>query len=177
MDASALRDRYRPSRIRVLFVGESPPAGGTFFYASNSKLYAATRTAFETGVPELLLGRDFLDDFQALGCYLDDLCLQPVNHLKGTPVLEAQREAERKRGEDSLASRIRAAHPMAVVVVMKGIVANVWSAMGAADVGDLPQHAFPFPGRPQHSEAYIAGLADHLRELREQGTLRHDLAE
>ena len=144
MDTEALRDRYRPTDVRVLFVGESPPAGGTFFYAANSNLYYATKDAFETGVPDLLSDADFLDDFEALGCFLDDLCLEPVNHLKGTAELEAQREAERKRGEEPLAERIRTDDPQAVVIVMKGIAANVRSAMVTANAGDLPERAFPF---------------------------------
>src|SRR5947199_2008929 len=94
----SLRRRYRPADIRILFVGESPPAGGTFFYAANSNLYYATEAAFRQAVPDLLSG-DFLDDFRALGCFLDDLCLRPVNHLRGTPELEQQRVDERSRGE------------------------------------------------------------------------------
>jgi len=34
-DLDKLRLRYRPDKISVLFVGESPPAGGTFFYKSS----------------------------------------------------------------------------------------------------------------------------------------------
>lgn len=85
----------------MLFIGESPTAGGTFFYAANSNLYRATNDAFQQGVPALLTG-DFLDDFTALGCLLDDLCLTPVNQLRGSPDLEQQREDERKRGEGPL---------------------------------------------------------------------------
>jgi hypothetical protein len=42
MTTEVLRGRYRPDVIRVLLVGESPPAGGTFFYAANYNLYRAT---------------------------------------------------------------------------------------------------------------------------------------
>jgi hypothetical protein len=65
----------------VLFLGESPPAGGTFFYYANSKLYDATREAFEAGIPALRRTDDFLDAFKRLGCYLEDLSPVPVNHL------------------------------------------------------------------------------------------------
>lgn len=41
-----LRRRYLPKETRVLFVGESSPSGGTFFYAANSNLYFATEEAF-----------------------------------------------------------------------------------------------------------------------------------
>ena len=81
VDVERLRRRYRPQRIRLLFVGESAPAGGTFFYAENSTLYFETREAFAKQFREELANRSFLDFFRGLGCYLDDLCLEPVNHL------------------------------------------------------------------------------------------------
>jgi len=52
VDPDELRARYCPDVVRVLFVGESSPAGGTFFYAANSKLYFATKHAFEQARPE-----------------------------------------------------------------------------------------------------------------------------
>ena len=38
MDTEAVRARYRPNRIATLFVGESPPASGKFFYYENTAL-------------------------------------------------------------------------------------------------------------------------------------------
>jgi hypothetical protein len=170
MNTDELRGRYRPDVIRVLLVGESPPAGGTFFYAANSNLYRATRDAFELGVPELLRG-DFLDDFKALGCFLDDLCLMPVNNLRGSAEREQQRIDERKRGQEPLANRIRDARPQAVAVVMKGIAGNVRSSVDAAGAAGLPMRAFAFPGRPAHTASYIRELAAYLRWLRDEGIL------
>lgn len=78
--AELLRRRYLPKEVRVLFVGESPPSGGTFFYAANSNLYFATQEAF-VAASSALEGKDFLEEFRRMGCHLDDLCLEPVNHL------------------------------------------------------------------------------------------------
>jgi hypothetical protein len=75
--AELIRKRYLTKEVRVLFVGESPPAGGTFFYAANSNLYFATEEAFVAALPALE-GKDFLEEFRRLGCYLDDLCLDAV---------------------------------------------------------------------------------------------------
>ena len=47
--SAALRERYRPTRVTTLFVGESAPAGGTHFYLANSNLFRATREAFRGG--------------------------------------------------------------------------------------------------------------------------------
>jgi hypothetical protein len=172
MDTAALRAKYRPDDVRVLFVGESPPAGGTFFYAADSKLYVATRAAFETGVPELLVDAQFLDDFKALGCFLDDLCLEPINHLKGTRALVQQRHDSRDSGERPLARRIRQTAPLAVVVAMKGIESHVRSAMDASRVTIRSTRAFAFPARPEHVKSYISELSQYLVELRDLGILR-----
>ena len=67
-----LRERYRPAHVRLLFVGEAPPASGLFFYRADSGLYRAIRSAFVTAFPALR-SEDFLASFQALGCYLVDL--------------------------------------------------------------------------------------------------------
>jgi hypothetical protein len=49
--AERARRRCRPVDVRVLFIGESPPSGGTFFYFANSALYVATKEPFEAAIP------------------------------------------------------------------------------------------------------------------------------
>jgi len=166
-----LRARYQPRDVRVLFVGESPPAGGTFFYAANSKLYAATRSAFFAAVSELL-NEPFLESFAALGCYLDDLCLRPVNHLK-LSILDQKRErlAERRAGEAALAERMQGLNPDAIVMVMSGIEENVRRAATAARMPDRVLAVLPFPGRPEHLRRFDAGLQEVLVGLKETGVL------
>ncbi len=70
-----VRRSYRPRRITTLFVGESAPHGGTFFYNRNSGLFREIRKAFQGT-------ESFLEDFKRNGFYLDDLVLEPVNHLE-----------------------------------------------------------------------------------------------
>jgi len=169
--ADDLRARYRPSNVRVLFVGESPPAGGTFFYAGNSKLYFATRAAFQAAVPDIV-SEPFLESFCELGCFLDDLCLAPVNHLKLTDRGQ-KRERLRLRfdGEAALAARMRDHAPEAVVLVMSGIQGNVRRA--AADAGvHAPFVVLPFPGRPEHASRFDRDLRVALHDLRSRGVLR-----
>lgn len=76
LQAQAARERlrrgYRPARVRILFVGESPPASGPFFYQADSGLYRAVRQTFLSAFPELksaeslewfrrsFFGRDFV---------------------------------------------------------------------------------------------------------------------
>lgn len=59
LDFERLRARYRPERIVALFVGQSPPAGGTFFYFANSNLYRHTERAFREAL-DYRIGADSL---------------------------------------------------------------------------------------------------------------------
>jgi len=164
-----LRARYRPSDVRVLFVGESPPAGGTFFYAGNSKLYFATKKAFQSSIPDLAT-EPFRESFSDLGCYLDDLCLTPVNHLKLTD-REQKRERLQMRadGEDALAERIEDMRPDVVVLVMVGIEKNVLRALGTAG-SRAHVVVLPFPGRPEHAARFDRELQTTLIDLRDRGS-------
>ena len=165
------RRRYLPSPVRVLFVGESPPAGGTFFYDANSKLYRETKRAFEAAFPEVrsrLRGMgeaEFLNVFKELGCYLDDLCAEPVNGF--SPI---ERIAARRAGEADLARRIRRLKPQAIVGVMIGIGENVARACQKTGTS-VPYRLLPFPGRPEHTSRYVQELSETLRRFRRSGLL------
>ena len=135
-----LRKQYRPDRIRILFVGESPPASGRFFYQADSGLYRAIRETFIQAFPPLK-DTEFLDSFCALGCYLIDLCGEPVDDM----TRGARRHACRK-GEKRLAQRIRALRPHAIVTVVRSIGANV--KRGQERAGWSGRHLdLPYPGR------------------------------
>lgn len=171
-ETEELRHQFLPEQINVLLVGESPPAGGTFFYRADSLLYEATKEAFQASMPDLLRGGGFLDRFRALGCYLDDLCLVPVNHLKlDKPLAKAKRLRLRHDGEEALAERLRSHPPRTIIVAMIGIAENVARAAELAGVPDVPRSVLPFPGRKAHRERYVDELADLLTRFRHAGLL------
>jgi hypothetical protein len=121
-----LRKRYRPHSVRILFVGESPPASGRFFYQGDSGLYRAVKDTFATAFPELPKS-EFLVSFRGLGCYLVDLCGQPVDHMtRHLP------ECACGAGEIRLARTIRAIQPEIIVAVVRSIRTNVKRAQDQA---------------------------------------------
>ena len=129
-DLEELRRSFRPDRITTLFVGESGPASGKFFYSGNSSLYRAMMRAFGS--------RDtFFADFKGKGFYLDDLVLTPINKLE-------RRERSRLRQEaiPKLAKRLMEYQPKAVVVVMRAIQPMVREAMRVAG---MPYEPFCVP--------------------------------
>jgi hypothetical protein len=133
----ALRGSYRPDRITTLFVGESAPVNGTFFYDGNNSMVRYMRRAVEAALPGT---GDFLDRFRDYGWYLDDLVLSPINHL--TP---SARKAAWYGSCGSLAARIAEYQPLAIVSLLSGIKDIVSDAARKAG-SKVSLHSVPFPG-------------------------------
>jgi hypothetical protein len=153
-----LRKHYRPDRVRILFVGESPPASGRFFHQADSGLYRAVRETFLRAFPSLS-NTEFLDSFCSLGCYLVDLCGEPVDNM--TP--DARRRACCK-GETRLVQKIRGLRPQAIVTVVRSVRANVKRAQ--TRVGWSGRHLeLPYPGRwHRHRTKFERLLGPFLRQ-------------
>jgi hypothetical protein len=161
-----LRREYRPEVVRVLFVGESPPVGGTFFYKGDSNLARHTREAFTVAFNMACDNAEsFLRFFKDMGCYLDDLCLVPVNRLD-----DEERDSTRIAGIEDLAQRIRSLSPHAVVAVMRGIAPHVGKATRLAGLEGIPFHSLPFPTMGNQVR-YMSGLVDLLYTLQRAGIL------
>ena len=86
-DLEKVRRSFRPRHITTLFVGESPPHSGTFFYKRDSRLYRRVKEAFGNG-------ENFLSEFKAKGFFLDDLVLYPINQIKE----KNERNEHRRKG-------------------------------------------------------------------------------
>jgi len=159
MARERLRRLYRPSRIRILFVGESPPASGRFFYRADSGLYRAVRETFVRAFPSLR-NTEFLDSFRSLGCYLIDLCGEPVDNMSP----DARRQAC-GRGEKRLVQEIRAIQPQTIVTVVRSIGTNVRRAQERVDWSGRYLE-LPYPGRwPQHRKEFCRLLVPFLRQI------------
>ena len=129
----SVRRSYRPRRIATLFVGESAPHGGTFFYNQNSGLFREIRKAFRGHTR-------FLDDFKRNGFYLDDLVLEPVNHLG-----PKDRRSLCRNAVSSFVDRLSDYNPKAIVVLLMSIRPMVLDAMRAAGLS-CPVYCTPYPG-------------------------------
>jgi hypothetical protein len=151
--------RFRPAQLRLLFIGEAPPASGRFFYHGDSGLYRAFRDAFRLIDPSMTDAR-FLPAFQAAGCYLIDLCPKPVDQLDPRARRIACRESEA-----GLSQRIRRLQPPVIAILVKSIRANVErAAAGAGWNGRFID--LPYPGRwVQHREVFLETIVPELRAL------------
>ena len=154
-----LRRSYRPRRVRILFVGEGPPASGRFFYRADSGLYRAIRDAFVQVFPAIR-NETFLESFQELGCYLVDLCGRPVDRLG-----DRARRRARIAGEPQLSRTLRQLQPALVITVAKSITQNVERAETLANWSGV-RVTLPYPGRWYHHRAiFLKGLVPVVRKL------------
>jgi hypothetical protein len=156
-DREHLRRRYRPTHVRLLFVGESPPASGRFFYRADSGLYRAIRDAFVLAFPALREA-DFLETFRDLGCYLVDLCARPVDHLDGRQRREACAD-----GELRLSKVLKQLQPETVITVVRSIADHVGRAQRRVNWRGRSLE-LPYPGRwHRHRVAFLEALLPVLR--------------
>jgi hypothetical protein len=144
--AEEARKNHLPERIRTLFVAESAPVGGTFFYHGNGHLGRYLRRSIEEVLPS---DGDFLESFRSYGWYLDDLVSAPVNHL--TP---RERRAAHLGAAQDLQRRIARYRPRAIVCLLKSIAPIVRAAAFGAGF-DGPFFEVPFPGNGQQRRFHL----------------------
>ena len=63
-DIETVRASYRPRDISTLFIGESAPSSGEFFYYGGNQLWREMKRAIEASFGP---GGDFLERFKAYG--------------------------------------------------------------------------------------------------------------
>lgn len=158
-EREALRHQFRPPKVRVLFVGESPPASGRFFYSRNSGLYRAMRQLFQAADPSIT-DDSFLRRFEECGFYLIDLCGEPVDKLEP----EARRAAH-VAAERSLREKLSRLEPEVIVSLARSIYPSVSRAAAAANqaasIIDVP-----YPGRwIHHRRVFAAKLLPLVKHI------------
>ena len=109
-----LRNHYKPDKVEVLFVGESRPQGGTFFYQGDSALYRETKKAFDEFFEEDIFT---LNRFKNWNCWLYDISENPVNGLG-----DHERKAEIHLNIPKLIDTIETFNPKTIIVCKKKFV-------------------------------------------------------
>jgi len=144
----------------MLFVGESPPASGRFFYSRNSGLYRAIRDVFQAADPSIN-DDTFLVRFREYGCYLIDACPDPVDKLE-----PKARRAACIEGEPVLSQNIRRLQPEMIVSLVRSIRDNVQRAIERVNWHGPVLHP-PYPGRwVRHRDIFTAELLPYVANLR-----------
>lgn len=142
-DTETIRARHKPDWIVTLFVGESAPVSGDFFYKGNTALARHMRSAMEAA--GLDCGEDFLATFKSLGWYLDDLVLEPIDDRS-----RAERKALHRQWQEHLTQRIATYRPRAVISLLYSI-RDIVEAAAARGAKDARTDAVHFPGNGQQN--------------------------
>lgn len=147
-----LRDQWKPERVRLLLIGESPPddrgdsSRRRFFYADRLEQYdnlfrSVIAALYEEG--KLSKGESkapWLERLRSDGVYLIDLASRPINALAPP----ARRQARIASVDDCL-RRIRQLSPKGVVVCHQPSFELLAAPMQAASLPLLHQVGIPFP--------------------------------
>ena len=144
MDTEAIRQTYRPDQIHILFVGESPPDGGKFFYVESQMTTHMANVIASVFSKSFKSAEAFLKFFKDERCYLDDLCLTPVNGLT-----EYERAREVNASIEPYANRIKKYKPQYIIAVLKKIEKQVRQSAHIAQFDDARVFAVPFAGNGQ----------------------------
>ncbi len=163
IEVEIMRLKYRPEvsglPIKTLFVGESAPASGDFFYYRRSDLYRCMKSAIEAA--GLRRSDDFLEDFKALGWYLDDLILTPLNN--GLSYYE--RGAACRKAQPCLAMRIAEYQPLAIVSLLLDVrVKNPIYAAAREACSGVKLYAVHFPG-PGNQLLFLSDMERIISQL------------
>ena len=163
MDTESIRQSYRPSKVRLLLIGESPPANQGFFYVTSAMTkYTAQAFSKAHGV-SFQSDDEFLSYFKDLGCFLDDLCHDPVDHLP-----REQREKCLQDNVIGLSQRIKEIDPEVIVIALRKI--ETYVRVAALKSGLKPAiFVLPFPGHG-HQAKYKEQLFEIIQKYIPAGT-------
>lgn len=145
MERDLIRQSFRPKQIKVIFIGESPPANGHFFYDGNSSMFRYMAKVFGNVFGPDLTEDKFLQQFMTAHCFLDDLSYEPINNLT-----REERQIIANNSIEVLAERLKQYQPEYVVSVLMSIDEPVRKAVTLAGL-QVPVFAVPFPGQGQQT--------------------------
>jgi len=143
------RRKYRPRKVRLLLIAESPPSSGGFFYfpktIGKDHFFRETMKALELwprnepmrrGVDK----RSMLRHFQSMGFYLLDTCVLPVDKLRPTKRREAVLSQTRR-----LVNDVIEVDPTRILIVKSSIFTPVRIALRDAGLWARVLNTGPIP--------------------------------
>jgi len=151
-DYLRLRNAYIPAEIKIIFVLESPPASGRYFYNPDGPTTEALFGAMMRDVVEMTptCKADGLKEFAARGYFLVDATYTPVNRLS-----DKEKEATTLCDFEALVADLRQyAKPETSIVLVKANVCRLLEPkLQERDFNVLNRGIMiPFPSTGQQSK-------------------------
>ena len=157
-----IRQLYRPEEVRILFVGESPPESGGFFYVESLMTTFVSRPFESRFNIQFKDNQDFLEFFQKQQCYLDDLCLDPIDKVS-----PSKRRLMSKQNVLPFSQRLSSMQPIIVISILKRIEKYVIEAIELSGV-KTQFYSVPFPGfgnQNRFKDEVLGILEKHLSTI------------
>jgi len=145
------RNKYKPGKVNVLFIAESPPSSGGYFYAEKTigkdHLFRETMKALEFWPIHRPMRkgcdkRRMLNEFRSIGFFLIDACEIPVDRLRSR-----ERRLSTVQGALSLPRRVKSLDPDRILIVEKTVFKPARQVLSDAGFGNriLNTKPLPFP--------------------------------
>jgi hypothetical protein len=145
------RNKYRPTKVNVLLIAESPPSSEGYFYAEKTigkdHLFRETMKALELWPVDRPMRkgcdkRPMLGQFRSLGFFLIDTCELPVDKM-----LPRRRRLSTIQGASTLPNRVKELNPGRILIVKKTVFNPARHALSVAGFEDriLNKRSLPFP--------------------------------
>jgi hypothetical protein len=145
------RNKYKPDKVSILFIAESPPSSGGYFYREKAigkdHLFRETMKALEFWPIDRPMRkgcdkRPMLKEFRSIGFFLMDTCDIPVDKLQSR-----QRRLSTLQGALTLPRRVKPLDPDRILIVKKTVFKPARQALADAGFGDriLNTEPLPFP--------------------------------
>ncbi len=160
MDFLDYRNQFRPAKVRLAIVAESPPASGDYFYNPESPrdpLFLALTKRL--GIPGASK-EDGLPAVQAAGWLLIDATYEPINKIKDQKL----RNAIIVRDFGRLVADLIEAGSPPIVIVKKNVHKMLYGRLRALGFSVLNAEPIPFPVH-WHQRRFAACFAPHVQDL------------
>ena len=174
-DYRAAREKSDPRRIgihiRILWIAESPPASGGYFYfeeaSSTNFLFVETMRALNWWRVDQVMKEGYdkkslLMRFQKAGYFLVDLVQRPINNVP-----DSVRDAAIQAGISRLALELKSLDPRNIIVVKAPLYGLLLNALRGTPYSDrlLNRGPIPFPNNG-HQPKYRRMIADCISRAR-----------
>src|SRR2546422_6763606 len=153
---TASRNKYKPNKVNVLLIAESPPSSGGYFYSETTigkdHLFRETMKALQFWPVDrpMRKGCDkqrMLKRFRSIGFFLIDTCELPVDKLQ-----PRQRRISTIQAASTLPRRVRELNPTRILIVKKTVFKPARQSLIEAGLGDriLNTKTLSFPSHRHH---------------------------
>jgi hypothetical protein len=171
---SVARNKYKPRSIGVLFIAESPPSSGGYFYSEKTigkdHLFRETMKALEFWPSSRPMRkgcdkRSMLSEFRSLGFFLIDTCEFPVDKLR-----PRERRLSTIRGALTLPGRVDALCPDRILIVKKTVFKPAIQALSKTGFAGRVLNTEPLPFPSHGNQKKYRTMLRRLMKKRLEGT-------